>query len=186
MFSFMQTSKSANHMAEAQCRHQLEFKASIRMNMAWLDIRCALEVPGTFQHNHLWGLQRTVWTRERNRRAAVLWEKMCRAWQEGKSDSNNHVLPPKSFSECTSCWKADGLQQHQTTGRHIAQRQTETWGCSMHRLSVADFGTNIITAWIPPALNQWCYSVRDISTSMPFWPQCTNSCRTMCNKAPVL
>lgn len=106
MFSFMQTSKSANHMAEAQCRHQLEFKASIRMNMAWLDIRCALEVPGTFQHNHLRGLQRTVWTRERNRRAAVLWEKMCRAWQEGKSDSNNHVLPPKSFSECTSCWKA--------------------------------------------------------------------------------
>lgn len=113
-------------------------------------------------------------------------EEVCRAWQEGKSDSNNHLLPPKSFSECTSCWKADGLQQHQTTGRHIAQLQTETWGCSMHRLSVADFGTNIITAWIPPALNQWCYSVRDISTSMPFWPQCTNSCRTMCNKAPVL
>lgn len=33
-------------------------------------------------------------------------EEVCRAWQEGKSDSNNHVLPPKSFSECTSCWKA--------------------------------------------------------------------------------
>lgn len=48
-----------------------------------VDIRCAECFRSwTFQHNHLGGLQRTVWTSERKRRAAVLWEKTPQWWEE--------------------------------------------------------------------------------------------------------